>query len=68
MKYKIIWIETHNPLNWGNTWEQGHDNILNSLPNAQINHIDNKDGWIDVKCTSYFEANNLEQAKKIAQA
>ncbi len=68
MKYKIVWIESHDPMNWGKTWEQGHTNILNSLPNPEIERIDSKDGWLDVRGTDYFEANNLKQAKKITQA
>jgi len=63
MKYKIVWIETFDPKKWGNNWNQGHDNILATHPNPEIINIDDETGYMTVKCTDYFEANNSEQAK-----
>ncbi len=68
MKYKIVWIESHDPMNWGKTWEQGRVNLLNFFPNSEITHVTNESGWLNIKCTDYFEANSIEQAKKIAKA
>jgi len=67
MKFKIYWTEYHNPMNWGDTEEEGIKNIIEALPTKswQYDPMEN-DGWIQVECEDIFEADNIEQAKKIA--
>lgn len=68
MKFKIHWIEWHNPYNWSdnNDYEEGIKNILDSLPNSSHTCSDN-DGWIEVECFDIFEADNIETAKDKAK-
>ena len=63
MKFKVGWIESHNPYNWGDTYEEGVKNIFDSLPpdTKQID-LGNNDEWLDLECWDNFEANNIEEA------
>lgn len=68
MKFKICWTESHNPYNWGDTYEEGKKNILNSFPNAKISKFwtnFNNDEWIDLDCSENFEEKNIKEAKKL---
>ena len=64
MKFKVIWIESHNPYNWGDTYKKGKQNILNSFPNPHIIDLGNNDEWVDIECWDNFEADNIEKAYK----
>ena len=62
-KYKVGWIESHNPLNWGDTYEKGVKNIFDSLPpDTHEIAIGNNDEWLDLECWDNFEAENDEKA------
>ena len=65
MKFKIYWLEYHNPNNWGKTEEEGIKNICDSLPTKSWQYDPNEnDGWIEVECEDIFEAKDIEEAKK----
>jgi len=66
MKYTIYWTEYHNPLNWGDTEEEGIKEICDSLPMIRWWH-DSDDGWIGVECEDTFEAETDEEAKEIVK-
>ena len=67
MKFRIYWLEYHDPMNWGETEEEGIKNICDSLPTKAWQYDPNEaDGWIEVECEDTFEANSIEEAKKIA--
>lgn len=73
MKFRIHWIESHDPQNWADDDIEDYDkraknglkNILDSLPNAKCTHEDNE-GWVEIECWDEFEAKNIEKAKKKA--
>ena len=70
MKFRICWTESHNPYNWGDTYEEGRKNILNNFPNATISEFwtaFNNDHWLDLDCWETFEANSIEEAKKYVE-
>lgn len=68
MRFKIYWIEYHNPANWGDTEEEGIKNIIDNLPTKhwQYDPCENDD-WIEVECEDFFEADNIEEAKDYVQ-
>jgi len=74
MKFKIIWLECHNPDNWADDniedmearEKNGIQSMLDSLPNAEHTGTDNE-GWVEIECADYFEADNIEEAKKKAE-
>ena len=67
-KYKVFWLEYHNPLNWGETEKEGVKNICDSLPTKSWGYDPNEDdGWIEVSCLDKFEANNIEEALKYVE-
>ena len=67
MKFRIYWLEYHDPMNWGETEEEGIKNMYDLLPAKDI-HLDpnENDGWVECECEDTFEANSIEEAKKIA--
>ena len=67
MKYKIIWIESHDPIYYGKTWEEGKEILLRSLPNAEVTSISPDDYILDIECKEYFKAKTIIQAKLIAR-
>ncbi len=65
-KYKIQWIEAHDPHNWGDgDIEKGKKAILESHPYIE-HHIDS-DGWLDGTCEDTFNADSPEEALEKAQ-
>ena len=65
MKYKVFWLEYHNPFNWGETEKEGIKNICDSLPTKSWRYDPNEnDGWIEVSCLDEFKAKNPEQARQ----
>lgn len=62
-KYKVGWIESHNPRNWGDTYKKGMGNILTQLPpdTKEIN-LGNHDEWVDLECWDNFETDTNEKA------
>ena len=65
MRFNIIWYEYHDPLNWGNTTENGIKEMYRLLPTKDI-HLDpnEDDGWVECNCADEFEADSIEEAKK----
>ncbi len=62
-KYRVMWYEYHDPLNWGETREEGIKNLYESLPTKDIHPDPNEDdGWVECVCIDEFEAVNIEQA------
>ena len=81
MKFRIYWLEYHDPMNWVD-WEvceklseinekieqNGIKNITESLPTKSWQYDPNEnDGWIEVSCEDTFEANSIEEAKKYVE-
>lgn len=68
MKFKISWIEWHNPYNRADDdireerYKNGVRDILESLPNSTHTGGDEDDN-IEVECFDIFEAENIEEAK-----
>ncbi len=64
-KYEVFWYEYHDPLNWGDTREEGIKNLYDSLPTKDI-HLDpnENDGWVECVCIDEFEAKNPEEARQ----
>ena len=65
-KYKLIWFEYHNPLNWGKTEKAGIKEMKKLLPAKDI-HLDpyENDGWVECECE--LSAKTLRQAIKLAE-
>ena len=69
MKFKIHWIEWHNPYNWADdnisedkVKENGIKNILDNLPNSKHTASDD-DGWVEIECYNTFESDDITRAK-----
>jgi hypothetical protein len=62
--YKVGWIESHNPYNWGDgDYEKGVKEIFDSLPpDTKKIDLGNDDEWLDLECWDNFEANNDREA------
>lgn len=74
--YSIHWIEWHDPMNWvdekptnikdvDRIYKEGVQSIMDGLPNP-VHTSTGEDGWIEVEATDYFEAYDIDEAKKIA--
>jgi hypothetical protein len=59
MKYKIYWIEWHNPANWESLkkMEEDYGGIVTGSDD---------EGWVELECFREFEANTIEEAKNKA--
>ena len=65
--YKIMWLEYHNPINWGKTEEAGIKNLKAILPTKKVYLDPNEsDGWVVCECEDTFKAKNLKEAKRKA--
>jgi len=68
MKYKIRWLEIHNPENWAEDHnydvETGKKNILASYP--YVEHWIADDGWLEGTCEEIIEAESIAEAKEKA--
>lgn len=65
--YKIIWIECHNPLNWGDgNYKRGIKNLKDSLPIKKL-YVDpnENDGWVICECE--LKENSLRRAKALVE-
>lgn len=58
MKFKIMWLEWHNPDNW-----DGEENIKKAL-DCKITSVSSDDGWVECEIIREFEADCIEEAKK----
>lgn len=64
-KFKIRWIESHNPDNWDEEdRKNGIKKILDSHP--YIEHWFDDEGWLDGTCESTIEAHSIKEAMKKA--
>ena len=69
-KFKILWIEHHNPLNWGDTEEEGIKAIKDYLPEGSDVHrdpIEQGDGWVECECEDYFEVKDIKEVKRYVE-
>jgi len=65
-RFLLVWSECHNPLNWGDTEEQGLKELRESLPAKKVYVNPSGDGWADCECE--LEADTLEEAKELAKS
>ena len=71
MDFKIRWLESHNPSNWGINMvgekpdrEKGIKNILDSYP--YVKHWFADDGWLEGSCEATIVADDVVDAKEKA--